>query len=201
MPELGCGERLCTILGTSGFLFLIVPSTLLHRAGQTPCRRAASLVFAACSGGGGDDAGPITARPTPTLGVTTAASARTVTPSGTITRAYSFNISGRAGGGAYTIPQTGRGTVGVSFFQQSQTSNTWTVTMSRSYSGAGASWTLAVPNFAGVSGFNTAWGLANASTNWSLTGLGELFAPGNNALGFGEGGTFRSAARTGTVSP
>ena len=91
--------------------------------------------------------------------------------------------------------------VGVSFFQQAQTSNTWTVTLSRSYSGSGATWTLAVPNVAGVSGFNTAWGLANASTNWSLTGLGGLFAPGNNALGFGEGGTFRSASRTGTVSP
>jgi hypothetical protein len=114
---------------------------------------------------------------------------------------YSFNISGRAGRVAYAIPQSGRGTVGVSFFQQAQTSNTWTVTMSRSYSGSGATWTLAVPNVAGVSGFNTAWGLANASTNWSLTGLGGLFAPGNNALGFGEGGTFRSAARTGTVSP
>ncbi|MCA2995749.1 MAG: hypothetical protein ACK6DR_13400 [Gemmatimonas sp.] len=153
--------------------------------------------------------------PTPTIGVTTAASALTVTqgtsgtggawnavtPSGTTTRVYSFNISGRAGRVAYAIPQSGRGTVGVSFFQQAQTSNTWTVTMSRSYSGSGATWTLAVPNVAGVSGFNTAWGLANASTNWSLTGLGGLFAPGNNALGFGEGGTFRSAARTGTVSP
>jgi hypothetical protein len=51
------------------------------------------------------------------------------------------------------------------------------------------------------SGFNTAWALANAGTSWLLTGLGGLFAPGNNALGFGEGGTFRSASRTGTVSP
>jgi hypothetical protein len=91
--------------------------------------------------------------------------------------------------------------VGASFFQQAQTSNTWTVTMSRSYFGSGATWTLAVPNFAGVSGFNSAWALANASTSWSLTALGGLFAPGNNALGFGEGGTFRSASRTGTVSP
>ena len=75
------------------------------------------------------------------------------------------------------------------------------VTMSRGCFSSGATWTLAVPNFAGVSGFNSAWALANASTSWSLTALGGLFAPGNNALGFGEGGTFRSASRTGTVSP
>lgn len=92
----------------------------------------------------------------------------------------------------------------IGYTQQSSTSNSWTITASRAYTGNGATWTLALPDFSGVTGFSTAWGLANTSTNVSSTVYGGILGfagDGAGAIGFSEGGSFRAASRTGTISP
>ncbi len=94
--------------------------------------------------------------------------------------------------------------IGVSFTQLTTGSNSWVITASRTYIGAGTStWSLAIPDFSGVAGFSNSWALSAASTTWSMTAYSGTLAGGTvaGALGFGENGTFRFAARTGTISP
>lgn len=91
--------------------------------------------------------------------------------------------------------------IGVSFNQQSSSSNAWTVTVSRSYAGTGGNYTITVPDFSGVAGFNNSWGIAPGSTNWQLTATGGIFnLTGVGPTGFTEGGTFRAAYRTGVTN-
>lgn len=91
--------------------------------------------------------------------------------------------------------------IGVSFTQQASNANAWTVTVSRSYAGSGGTFSLSVPDFSGVAGFNNSWGMASGSTNWSLTASGGIInLSGVGPTGFSEGGTFRAAARTGVTN-
>lgn len=92
--------------------------------------------------------------------------------------------------------------VGVGFTQSTANSNSWTMAMSRSYAGGGGTWTLALPDFTAVTGFNASWALAGAATNWSVSATGGLIGfAGAGVTGFGENGSFRAGARTGTITP
>ena len=90
--------------------------------------------------------------------------------------------------------------VGMNYTQQTVNSNSWTVTSTRSYAGSGASpWTLALPDFSGVVGFNTSWAMADASTKWSASGTGFIF--GTPGATFTEGSAYRTGSRSNTISP
>ncbi len=93
--------------------------------------------------------------------------------------------------------------VGAEFTQETTGSNSWIINASRNYVGTGAStWALVFPDFTGVAGFSAAWGMANASTQWSISMTGGTTGlTGSGPLGFAENGSFRVAERTGTVSP
>lgn len=91
--------------------------------------------------------------------------------------------------------------IGVSFSQQNNNTNAWTVTVSRSYAGNGGNYSITVPDFSGVAGFNNSWGIAPGSTNWQLTATGGIFnLTGVGPTGFTEGGTFRAGYRTGVTN-
>jgi hypothetical protein len=92
--------------------------------------------------------------------------------------------------------------IGIGYSQSASNSNSWTLTLSRGYAGASSStWTLAIPDFSGVAGFQSSWGLSSALTNWSFTISGIISGFNASTGQFGEGGTWRAASRTGTVTP
>ncbi|MBL0940492.1 MAG: hypothetical protein IBJ03_16475 [Gemmatimonadaceae bacterium] len=90
--------------------------------------------------------------------------------------------------------------VGVSYYQQTSNSNSWTISVSRNYAGNGGTYTLAMPDFSGVAGFSTAWTIPSGSTSWSLSASGGITNLGGGAFGFGENGSFRAASRTGVTN-
>lgn len=91
--------------------------------------------------------------------------------------------------------------VQVGYTQGAQNSNAWTLSLSRNYAGNAAAWTLAMPDFSAVPGFNPAWALGGGGVTWSVSATGGFVGmPGSGLTGFGEGGSFRVAARTGTAN-
>lgn len=91
--------------------------------------------------------------------------------------------------------------VGVGYSQSVTNGNSWTLSLSRGYSGAGASsWTLVVPDFSGVAGFNTSWGLSASSVRVSATASGIVNGLSGNGS-WSEGGLFRFASRTSSITP
>lgn len=88
--------------------------------------------------------------------------------------------------------------VGIGYLQSS--GNSWSISMSRTYAGSGASaWTLAMPNFTGLAGFQNSWGLSAGSMNWSWTTSGFLSGYNSFTNTFGEGASWRAASRTGSM--
>jgi hypothetical protein len=84
---------------------------------------------------------------------------------------------------------------GASFYQSTGATNQWTLTTSRNYTGLGATtWTLAIPDFSGVAGFNASWALASTTTSWSASVSSISGA-------VGEGASFQAASRTGSIAP
>jgi hypothetical protein len=92
--------------------------------------------------------------------------------------------------------------VGIGYTQATTNSNAWSMSLSRGYAGAGsATWTMALPDFSGVSGFQNSWGMGALSTNWAFTASGILSGLNTTTGQFGEGGSWRAASRTGTITP
>ncbi|MBY0490870.1 MAG: hypothetical protein K2R93_13595 [Gemmatimonadaceae bacterium] len=91
--------------------------------------------------------------------------------------------------------------LGIGYTQSTTGSNSWTVTMTRGYTGASSSWTMTLPDFSGVSGFQTSWGLASSSTNWAFTQTGIVNGFNSGTGKFDEGALVKLASRSGTVSP
>ncbi len=91
--------------------------------------------------------------------------------------------------------------ISIMYTQEGVDANTWTLTLSRGYSGTGNnSWTLTIPNFLEVQGFQTAWGLSTAGTT-QFTGSFMGFTSGFNPITgqFAEGGSWRAAMRMGEL--
>lgn len=86
--------------------------------------------------------------------------------------------------------------VAVSYQDAATNGNTWTLSVSRTFAGAGAStWSLAMPDFVGVGSFNPAWAISsNATFSTTISGVSGFT---NNA--WAEGGQLRAASRTGQV--
>lgn len=122
-----------------------------------------------------------------------------ITPTTIATAPYQrFSVSG--------LWQTGYGdAVAVQYTQAPTSLNSWNVSVSRGYAGAAAgSWTLAMPDLSSVAGFNTAWGLGAGRTTFAFTAFGGTVGNttfGAGPSGFGEGGGYRLAARTGVFTP
>ena len=94
--------------------------------------------------------------------------------------------------------------VGVGYTKAVTGSNSWTISVSRTYAGTGASsYSLVMPDFSGVAGFNTAWGMGSGTTNVAITasGVSSGFNTGTGTGIWSEGGFFRFASRTTTISP
>lgn len=92
--------------------------------------------------------------------------------------------------------------VGVGYTKSVSGSNAWTLTVSRTYAGAGAStYSLVMPDFSGVAGFNTAWGMGTGTANVSITASGVSSGFNTGTGIWSEGGFFRFASRTTTISP
>lgn len=89
--------------------------------------------------------------------------------------------------------------VGVGYTQNAANTNSWTLSVTRAFAGTGGSFTLAMPDFSGVSGFQNSWGLKTSDTNWALTATGIVGGLDLSTGQFAEGGMWRAASRTGTV--
>jgi len=77
-----------------------------------------------------------------------------------------------------------------------------TIGASRGWQGPSNSLDLTLPDFSGVSGWNTAWGLASGmATVWTGTATGWAGAGGVIFPGFEEGTVLLSATRSGTMVP
>jgi hypothetical protein len=88
----------------------------------------------------------------------------------------------------------------VSYSQSNGTSGSRTasVAMTAGYAGGGA-YTLDIPDFSGVAGWNNAWGLQpGVSTNWSVAEIGGTFLFGFQAPS--EGASFVEASLSGTIT-
>jgi hypothetical protein len=83
---------------------------------------------------------------------------------------------------------------GTAFYEQDF--RMWTVSFSRGYTGAGAAYQVDVPDLSGVPGFLSTWGLlTGAQTTWTLTFFDAMTSV------MTEGGGYRTAARTGSITP
>lgn len=92
--------------------------------------------------------------------------------------------------------------VGIGYTKTATASNSWTMSMSRGYVGTGAAtWSLVIPDFSGVSGFNAAWGLGGGPINASATASGTITGFNTSTGRWNEGGQFRAASRTIAVTP
>ncbi len=127
--------------------------------------------------------------------------ARTITLGATLNAATLTST----GAGGLARPRA-RGTIqaeygdafGASFSQSSSAKNI-TISASRGYFGAATEYELETPDFAGIAGFNPAWGLvAGASTSSSITGFGGIAGVINQPA---DGTAWRFASRTTTFTP
>ncbi|MCA0377274.1 MAG: hypothetical protein LCH84_16650 [Gemmatimonadetes bacterium] len=91
--------------------------------------------------------------------------------------------------------------MGLTFYQVSTTSNTWTYSMTRAYTSNAGSFTLDTPNFTGVGNFNPSWAMAPGSTNWSFTVIGSITGQNPVTGRFSDGANWKAASRTGVVTP
>lgn len=91
--------------------------------------------------------------------------------------------------------------LGLTFYQQATTSNTWTFSMTRAYTNNAGTYTLATPDFTGVAGFNTAWAMGTGATNWSFSTIGAVTGLNQSTGRFTEGANWKAASRTGTITP
>jgi hypothetical protein len=84
--------------------------------------------------------------------------------------------------------------VGVSYTKSVSGSNAWTLTVSRTYAGTGASnYSLVMPDFSGVAGFNTAWAMGSGTTDVAITASGVSSGFNTGTGIWSEGGFFRLA--------
>ncbi len=84
-------------------------------------------------------------------------------------------------------------------FTQSNGDRVVTISASRGYFGGGSEFELETPNFAGIDGFNNAWGLlAGASTEARVSAIGGLSGIINQPA---DGTAWRVAARSTTFTP
>ena len=75
----------------------------------------------------------------------------------------------------------------------------WNFSVSRGYTGAGAAFDFTLPDFSGVAGFNTSWGLVTGQqVAWASTATAYLTSFVNGIV---EGSTLRLGARSGNVTP
>jgi hypothetical protein len=92
--------------------------------------------------------------------------------------------------------------VGVGYTKAVTGGNAWTLTVSRNYAGMSAStYSLVIPDFSGVSGFNTAWGLGAGTANVAITASGVVSGFSTTSGTWSEGGFFRFGSRTTTIAP
>jgi uncharacterized membrane protein len=92
--------------------------------------------------------------------------------------------------------------IGLTYTQRSGAGNSWSLSLSRGYAGTGTTnWSLAIPDFSGVLGFQTSWGLGSTIAQWSFTASGNIGRVNPSTGQFGEGVAYRAAIRTGTVTP
>lgn len=91
--------------------------------------------------------------------------------------------------------------LGLTFYQTSTTSNTWTFSMTRAYTSSAGTYTLATPDFTGVGGFNSAWAMGTGSTSWSFTTIGPVTGLNQTTGRFTEGANWKAASRTGIITP
>ena len=75
----------------------------------------------------------------------------------------------------------------------------WNFSVSRGYTGSGATFDFTLPDFSGVAGFSTSWGLVTGQqVAWASTATGFLTSLANGIV---EGSTLRLASRSGNVTP
>jgi hypothetical protein len=114
----------------------------------------------------------------------------------------------------YTVPTSGgvalpraQGTIQADYddfftvdFSQTSTSRTVAINASRGYFGANpATYDLQTPNFVGMSGYNTAWGLAPAAAiDATLSAIGVVSGSFNV---FADGTTWKIGTRRNTLTP
>lgn len=88
---------------------------------------------------------------------------------------------------------------GVGFSQNEGGGRIWSVQTSRAYAGTGPSYSVELPDFSGVAGFNLAWGLQSGlATQWSLSAAAIFGGGAGPAV---EGYFQRAGFRSGTYTP
>jgi hypothetical protein len=86
-------------------------------------------------------------------------------------------------------------------YTQAAAARSANITLTEGYLAGAATYDITIPDFTGVSGWDSNWGpKAGQSTDW------EVFTYGFTGIGLGsinpvEGATFKGAARTGTITP
>lgn len=92
--------------------------------------------------------------------------------------------------------------VGIGFTQTAGSGKSWSISVTRDYAGSSSSsWTMSMPDFSGVTGFQNSWGLSAGEVEWAFTATGVLSGLNPTTGQFSEGGSWRAASRVGTITP
>lgn len=90
--------------------------------------------------------------------------------------------------------------IGVGYTPTTSNGNSWTVNMTATYAGNPSTWKIDIPDFSGVAGFQSSWGLGNTATTWTVTASGSMSGINPLTGKYNEGANWKAASRSGSVN-